>query len=854
MAAALALAACAPASPAPRGGAGLLQPPPAPSRTLAPGLHTVMGPVPFPIEANVGQADPSVGYVLRAGEMHVGFGTGRVAYRVFGQDPAEAPVADPEGCGPRDRRASLAEAPEPCRHVRAYRVDVELVGATQAAPRGAEPAETTITYLVGATEHHRHGVPAFHHVRYADAWPGIDVAFERTARGVKSAYHVAPGADPAAIAFAYHAAEDVRIGEDGSLVVTTPLGELREAAPVAWQDGPDGAREPVDARWAARPVGAGGEATWGFDLGPYDPARPLVIDPDVTYATFLGGSSLDYATAIAVDGGGAAYVAGASSSTNFGFGGAPGFDQTFNGAPGSTSDAFVAKLQPNGLALAYGTFLGGTAGDRAHGIAVDGAGAAYVTGDTSSADFGFGGAPGFDQTPNGGPPSQPNADAFVVKLSAAGTGLVYGTYLGGSSGEVASGVAVDAAGAAHVVGSTGSANFGFGGAPGFDQSHNGITDGFVVKVAPSGLGLVYGTFIGGTSTDEGRAIALDSTGASYVAGETISSSFNFGGAPGFDQTFNGVPGPTSDAFVAKLNNTGQTLLYGTFLGGTGLDLANAVAVDAAGAAYVVGTTDSANFGFGGAPGWDQIIGSSSSDAFAVRLQPNGLALAYGTFIGGGGTDQGRAVAVDGAGTAYVTGAATAGIDFRGAPGFDQTPSGNGFLVRLAASGQTLLYGAFLDGTGNAASVGGAGAVYVAGQASSSAFNFGGAPGFDQTYNGNSDAFALRLALPGAVCNPRPRVVVSVVPNGDGRLRATISATGANNAIQSLRFTRTANAAIDLPNGQTGTGAFTYALPAPAASVQVLVRRASGGAATAELVVTDGCGTWQTLIGGGANAF
>jgi len=226
-------------------------------------------------------------------------------------------------------------------------------------------------------------------------------------------------------------------------------------------------------------------------------------------------------------------------------------------------------------------------------------------------------------------------------------------------------------------------------------------------------------------------------------------------------------------------------------------------VDGAGAAYIAGTTQSANFGFGGAPGFDQTL-TGNSDAFAVKLAPNGQAVAYGTFFGGGDYDEALGVITDGAGAAYVTGNARSDFSFGGAPGFNQMPKGDGdgFVLKLAPLAAT------------------ATATPVAGN-----------------------------------CTPRPPVSVSVVRNGDGRLRATISASGATNAIESLNFTRTTGALVDLPNGGAQSGAFTYTPPAGTTSVQVFVRRAPGSAAaTAELVVTDACGAWPTLIGGGAGAF
>jgi hypothetical protein len=324
----------------------------------------------------------------------------------------------------------------------------------------------------------------------------------------------------------------------------------------------------------------------------------------VAYGTYLGGTSTDDAFGIAVDGAGAAYVAGQTSSTNLGFGGAPGFDQSFNGGLG---DAFVVSLVPDGHRLAYGTYLGGMGNDRAEGVAVDGSGAAYIVGTTDTGTLDFAGAPGFDQVFNSG-----ISDAFVVKLTPGGGSLVYGTYLGGDRVDSGAGIAVDGTGAAYVVGRTNSSTFGFGGAPGHDQSLTSGADGtFVVKLVSDGRSLAYGTFLGGT----GNGIAVNGRGSAYVVGYDTSGTFDFAGAPGFDQSFNGGLG---DGFMAKLPPDGRSLTYGTYLGGTITDNALGIALDGAGAAYVAGQTSSRTLELGGAPGFDQPR-DGTSDAFAVKL-------------------------------------------------------------------------------------------------------------------------------------------------------------------------------------------------------------------------------------------
>lgn len=835
---------------------GLIRPPVAPIVALDPNLRVVPGPVPFPFEANVGQVSAGVEYVLRAGDLQAGFGVGSVSYRLVGRDPAEAPTDVAAACEPRPRRRPTSE--EPCRPLQAYQVRLELVGAQPVAPVGTVPVATAITYLVGPTEQHHHGVPAFLQVAYRDAWPGVDMLYERSERGLKSSYLVAHGADPGAIRLAWHGASDAHVDEAGVLVIRTPLGELRESAPVAWQERrDDGSREPVAARWATGEPGLDGGPTWGFSLGAYDPSRPLIVDPDLTYGTYLGGGGGEFSSGIAVDSAGAAYVVGATSSSFFDFDGAPGFDQSFNGGDRfGIDDTFVVKLSPDGRSLSYGTFLGGVGHDYGFGIAVDGAGAAYVVGETSSVSFGFGGAPGFDQSYNGG-----DEDAFAVKLAPNGRSLTYGTYLGGGLPDVANGITVDGIGAAYIVGYSSSDTFGFGGAPGFDHSLNGTIDAFVVKLASDGRGLTYGTFLGGERHEFGQGIAVDGTGAAYVVGDTYSSSFGFGGAPGFDQSFGGGQG---DGFVVKLAPDGRGLSYGTYLGSGLPDIALGIAVDGVGAAYVVGATYSTDFAFGGAPGFDQVFDGGGSNAFVVKLKPDGRGLAYGTFLGGRDLDEGLAIALDSTGAAYVVGGTTSNaFRFGRSLIHDSAFSGDWdtFVVKLTPDGLNVADGAYLGGSGREFGFGialdGAGAVYVAGQTLSGSFGFGGAPGFDQSFDGATDSFVVKLTT--VACEQRPPVDVRTSRTGDGRLQVAIQAntsrTLTSNHLQGLNFTQLANATAEIAGRQLAAPG-RVSLPDRPQSVTFFVRRVATGQATSvQFEVLDRCpAPWKTLVGGGVSAF
>jgi len=399
---------------------------------------------------------------------------------------------------------------------------------------------------------------------------------------------------------------------------------------------------------------------------------------------------------------------------------------------------FSARTQDNPDDLLYATFLGGSNDEYGYGIAVDGDGAAYVTGHTYSSDFPT--TPGaFDTTLNS------YSDAFVVKVNPSATGLAYATFLGGSEYESGEGIAVDDTGAAYVTGWTFSSDFPT--TPGaFDTTYNGgYDDAFVVKVNPSGTGLAYATFLGGSDNERSEGIAVDDTGAAYVAGYTGSSDFPT--TPGaFDTTFNG----DHDAFVVKVNPSATGLAYATFLGGSYSDWGSGIAVDGDGAAYVRGETYSSDFPT--TPGaFDTTYnGGYNTDPFVVKVNPSGTGLAYATFLGGSDDDWVYGIAVDGDGAAYVTGE-TSSSDFPTTPGaFDTTYNGDwdAFVVKVNPSGTGLAYASFLGGSeydwGHSIAVDDTGAAYVAGTTESS--DFPTTPGaFDTTYDGGTfDAFVVKV--------------------------------------------------------------------------------------------------------------
>ena len=568
-------------------------------------------------------------------------------------------------------------------------VRMRFEGARAADPEARGRIPGIANYLGGAGRSRLTGLPLYREIVYRDLYPGIDMVYGVAERSLKSEFVVAAGADPAAIRVRYSGSGKLSIAEDGSLAIPLGAGPLREQAPTVYQE-IDGKRVPVPGRFALA-----GE-TVSFELGRYDASRPLIIDPVIGYSTLLGGAGADAGNAVAVDAQGAVYIAGFTESTNF-----PTANPARNFNAGG-DDVFIAKFNPSGSGLVYCTYLGGSGQDIAAAIAVDGAGAVYVAGSTNSADF-----------PVTAPLQSRLAgasNAFAVKLAPAGNTLVYSTYLGGNGWDAANGIAVDSAGNAYLTGDTNSLNFP---ASGWQRSNGGGQDAFAAKIAADGSRLAWSSYLGGSGADHGAAIAVNAAGEAWVAGSTWSADFpapggfqtaSGGGEDAFVARFSAdgnrlafasylggsggtviypeaaqaiavdaagnayTAGVTSsadfpklnavqsslkgamDAFVAKVSASGA-LVYSTYLGGSGADIANAVAVDWNGAAYVAGYTYSTDLATVNAL---QAVNAGECDAFLAKLN-SAPAVVYLSYLGGNGADTAAAVAADAVGGVYLAG-------------------------------------------------------------------------------------------------------------------------------------------------------------------------------------------------------
>lgn len=592
-------------------------------------------------------------------------------------------------------------------------------------PIGIEPADAKFHYLLGpdAASWHTH-VPVYPKVRYPAIWEGIDLDLCGDESGLKLYWHLDSPVRLSSLRLRWDGADSMSIGDDGSLLLTHALGELRDPAPYAWQI-VAGEKVPVDCSFSLQ-----GDNEFIFSLlGPYDENLPLVIDPLIPYSTYLGGSVFTITFGIDTDSQGCAYVAGTTLSMDFPV--TPGAFQTTY--PGNSS-AYISKFSPDGSSLIYSTFLGGSGGSGGNGIAVDALGYAYVTGFGRSADFPL--TPGAFQTT-----FQGTSNAFATKLAQDGASLVYSTFLGGDNSDDGADIVTDDQGYAYIIGNTDSTDFPV--TPGaFQQTLQGPKNAFISKVAPDGESLSYSTYLGGNVEDYGYSIAIDSQYHAYVTGYTQSTDFPV--TPGaFQTTLNG----TSDAFVTKLSAGGDSLAYSTYLGGSTNASAHGIAVNAQNIAYIAGITTSADFPVT-PEAFQSTISGNNTSAFITALSPDGASLFASTYLGGSDADSGLGIALDAGGRPYVTGS-TYSADFPITPNIIPSSYSGGqdaFVSMLSPDLTALLVSYFVGGSGDDyvhdIAVGRSGGVYIVGQTNST--NFPVTPGaFQPAINGFVSGFITR---------------------------------------------------------------------------------------------------------------
>ena len=643
-------------------------------------------------EENRGQIDKRVRFLARHGGATVYLTNEEASFVLSAPEPRDRAADESSAPVALDRRGRV---PERRRRPKSHAVRMKFEGANpKAEVSGERELAGLVNYLCYAQQlKWRTNVKTYGAVRYRGLYEGIDLVYYGNEQGeMEYDFEVSPGADPNRISLKIEGAKSVKVDAAGDLVIKTPVGPMRQRKPTVYQE-VEGARREVEGGYVVRP---GGRVR--FKLGEYDRSAPLVIDPEVEYSTYLGGSYDDFGFGIAVDSAGSAYVTGRTGSTDFPL--ADAFQSTCSGS----SEVFVTKLNAAGSELVYSTYLGGNGDDEGKGIAVDSAGNAYVTGYTTSTNFPVANA--LQDTNHGG------AAVFVTKLSADGSELVYSTYLNGVNDDYGYAVAVDSSGNAYVAGVTHSVDF-----PttpnAFQITHYNyvLPDAFVTKLNADGSALVYSTYLGSTHEDYAYGVAVDSAGHAYVTGDT-----HYGDFPR-KNAFQGKHGGGIDAFVTKLSPDGSALVYSTFLGGGHGDSGRGIAADADGNAYVTGHTSSPDFPVANAS--QGTCGNNYLRPFVTKLNPDGSPL-YSTCLGSGTFS--HAVAADADGNAYVIA---------------------GFLMaKLNADGSELVYSMPLSGAGIA--VDSSGDVYLTG--------WGGGGG-DTTRNafqprgrGGYEAFVMKITV------------------------------------------------------------------------------------------------------------
>jgi Beta-propeller repeat len=664
---------------------------PAPSRDLAK-VKESYAKIPLSFVANLGQADKNVKFVSRGSGYSLALAPNTFTLAVAAQRNKS-----------NEGSTSVLQA--------------TLLGGNAAAKvSGFEQLLTTTNYFIGRDPRHwKTNVPNYAKVKYAGVYPGVDLVFYGNQNHLEYDFTVAPGVNPDVIALGFAGITDLRVDEKGDLILRTNAGEIRQTRPIVYQQ-VDGARRIIPASYLVKE-----KKQIAFQIADYDRSKPLVIDPTLAFSTFLGGNGNDRVNGIAVDAAGDIYLTGDTSSTNFPV--TPGAFDTVK--TNLDTDVFVTKMNAAGTALIYSTYFGGGGSmDSGRDIAIDAAGNAYISGASDSSDLpttpgAFRSTPvGSDETDgfamklnatgtalvystflgpiiagsiavdsagnafitgqaNGDYPTTPGAfqttsagssEAFVTKLNATGTALIYSTFLGGSGFDSASDIAIDAAGNAYV---TGTAQAGFPVTPGaFQTTFGGVNDAFVTKLNATGTALIYSTFVGGSGNEGANGLTINEAGNAYLTGFTDSS--NFPTTPGAFQT---VKAAGEDVFVTEVNTSGSALVYSTYVGGDGIEFPTRIALDPAGNATLTGLTGSTDF-----PVTADAIQSAyagNNDGFITRLNGAGTGLVFSTYLGGSSSEAGFSIAVDAAGN-IIAGGQTSSSDFPTTPGAFQPAYSGGF--------------------------------------------------------------------------------------------------------------------------------------------------------------------------------
>ncbi len=730
-------------------------------------------------------------------------------------------------------------------------VRLDLQGANPAPGiTGEEPQAARSNYFVGnKPAGWRTNIPNFSRVRYSQVYPGVDLIYYGRQGRLENDFEISAGTNPKVIAWQLAGADSIRINSAGDLVFSVGGKEVSFAQPTAYQM-EDGEQKDVSIRYRVR------GRKISFALGKYNRHENLVIDPVLTYSSYLGGTGGEVAYGVAVDGSGDAYVTGVTASNNFPTT-ASVYERTYVG----DGDVFVTEFNPQGNGLVFSTYLGGTGDDTPAQIYLDNTrpnatGNLFITGSTTSLNYPVTGA-AFQQAFGG------IQDGFLSEITPDGATLVMSTYIGGEGTDFGSALTLDSSGNVYVVGSTNSTDF-----PTMNPvqlGNNGGYDAFVTEVNHAGQ-LEYSTYLGGTLADYGTGISVDSSGNILVSGYTFSSDF-----PTQDALQSALGGG-SDLFLTKFTPASSSLLFSTYLGGSSNDESLGMVLDSGGNIYLTGSTQSPNYPVTTSAYQSSLLGTTN--AFVTKLAPDASQVLLSTFFGGNTTDQADALALDSAGNIYITGYTQstnfplldASQNVLGIAGAGNCGSTNlqyvlpniicpdAFVVKFSTSG-TPVYSTFLGGSGTDAGQGiavdSSGAAYVVGSTTSP--NFPATAGtYDWLYqnaNALSTAFVTKLSpqdAPSVALNPQ-QINFGSQPLNSPSDPITVTLTNAGSAPLSI-----SSIAASGDFTQTNTCGSSVAGGSGTCTLQVVFDPTSVGAETNQITITDDAGGTQgiTVLGNG----
>jgi hypothetical protein len=790
--------------------------------------------LPLTFEANRGQTDGRVKF-LSHGHGYTAFLT--AGGMVLSLRPSEV-------------RLAASSTSSQVKQTKSATLQFNLVGAAPSpAAVGEEPQPGRVNYFLGKDKTKwRTNVATYAKVRYKNVYSGIDLLYYGNNRQLEYDFAVAPGADPNVIQFDVKGASQIVVSPAGDLVLKIGTSEVHFQCPTIYQES-QGARVPVRGQYILK-----SPTRIGFQVANFDSSKALVIDPVLVYSTYLGGSGDDNPAGIAVDGNGNAYVAGYTDSTDF-----PLATPVPNSQPApSLPHVFVAKLDPTGSNAIYTDIIGGSGEDYGYAVAVNSAGEVYVTGSTASSDF---------PTVNAYQASYPGAfNAFLTRISADGSSLLYSTYLGGNGSDTPASVVLDKASNVLVAGTTSSTDFPLANAyqssapP--NQGGQYGTYGFVTEFTPDGSSLVYSTYFGGSSnvalncggtpcwpqpTTTLVGAAFDSTGSVFVTGTT--NTYDFPVTSGVYQSTNTMAQDGIVGFLSKISNSG-TLQYSTyFYDPASFTNITALAVDASDSAYVTGWANSdSTFPVTSAGICDPAtLGSGCSYTFVTKFDTTASTLAYSTFLGANNGSIPAAIVVDQSSNTYVLGTTSSSTFTTVNELYPYAGGYDALLVEIDPIASSQLFATYLGGTNNetatAMALDAGGNLYVTGSTLSTDFPTTPAAVQKQA-GGNNDGFVVKIATitaPVAVLTP-------------SSVTFAAQQVGSTSSIQQVVLQNTGNAALSISSISVA-GDFSETNncgnslpPSGTCSVSIAFSPTASGQRTGSLVVSDDAAGAPHVVG------